>query len=89
MSVSNTYFSCFLADGIVDVLLFEVRHLCINLGILDAGVRGNGWHLRVGEGLRCLIHDGFLEAINKSLSKVKLQFLHIPGENFQGYWFKI
>ena len=37
----------FITDGLLDVLLFEVCHLSISLGVLNAHVWDDSWNLWV------------------------------------------
>ena len=66
----------FLTDGLVNVIILEVGHLCIRLGMIDTCVRDDCWHLWFGEGLRCLGHDSWLTAIAVGRPKIILQLLH-------------
>ena len=79
----------FLTDGLVNVLLLQVGHLCVSLGKLNTHARDHCWHPRVGEGIRCLGRDGWLADINVGCSNALLQLLHRPVELVQGYWSKI
>ena len=53
----------FLTDILINILLFELGHICIRLGTLSSRVRGGFWLLWVGEGFQCLSHYGWLIAI--------------------------
>ena len=70
----------FLTDGLVNILLFEVGHLCVSIGMLDDRVRDYGWHIRVGVGCQCLINYGWMADIALDRAKIPLQFLHHPGK---------
>ena len=53
----------FLMDGLVNTICFEVGHLYVYFGTLNACVRDDCWHIWIGEGRRCLGHDGWLTDI--------------------------
>ena len=53
----------FLANILVNTLIFEVGHLHIHFGTLDVRVRGDCCHLWVGGGIRGIGHYGWLIAI--------------------------
>ena len=79
----------FLTDGIIDVIIFEIGHLYVSLGMLDTRVWDYCWHIGVGGGLRCLDHDGWLAAIAVGCTKVLIQFINCTGELVRGYRSKI
>ena len=70
----------FLTDGLVNIIIFEVGRVYFRFGTLDARVRDGFWHLWIGEGSRCLGHDGLLTGITVGFPKVMLQILHFPDE---------
>ena len=74
----------FQTDSLVDTVLFEVDYIHARFGTFDARVRGDCWHLWVGEGSQYLIHDGCLKAITVGQPKVLLQIFHRPSKLFQG-----
>ena len=65
----------FMIDCLVGVLLFEVGHISVSIGIFDACVWYYFWHLQVRKVRQCLGHDGVLEAISVGRAKAPLQFL--------------
>ena len=71
-------------DILVDVILFEVGHLCVSFGTLDSRVWDDCWNLRFGEGCWCLGHDGWLIDIAVDLPKIPLQLLHCPRNLVRG-----
>ena len=85
----NIFLPQFLTDGIIDVLLFEVGHIYVSLGMIDTRVWDDYWHIGFREGLRCLDHDVWLAAIAVGRTKVPLQFIHCTGELVRGFWSKI
>ena len=70
----------FLIDGLVDVLVFEVGHICVPIGTIDACVRDDFWHIWVKEGLWCIGHDIWLTAIAVGHPNILFRIIHCPGE---------
>ena len=89
VSFIHIFLPQFLTDGLVNVLLFEVGHLCVCLGTLGACVRGYFWYLWFGGGCICLYYDGWLTAIAVGCPKILILLLLPPGELVRGFWIKI
>ena len=47
----------FLTDSLVNSIIFKVGHLHVRFWTLHDCVRGDCWHLWIGEGLQYLGHD--------------------------------
>ena len=74
--------------SLFNILLFEVCHICVCIGTLDARVRNDSWHIWVREGCRCLGHDGWLIDIAVDRPKIPLQLLHCPRNLVRCSWAK-
>ena len=61
--------------GLIYVLFFKVGHIYVSFGMLGVSIRPGGRHLRFGEVLRCLGHDGWLTAIELRHVQIPFQFL--------------
>ena len=79
----------FLADILINTLLFNVGHICVIIGTIGVHVWDGCWHLQVEEDCQCLVHDGWQTAITASCTKVMLQLFHLPVELFRFSWSKI
>ena len=74
----------FQVESIVDTIIFKVDHIHARSGTFYARVRGDCWHIWVGEGSQYLIHDDCLKATTVGQPKVLIQILHRPSKLFQG-----
>ena len=79
----------FMADGLANVLVFEVGHLCVSLGTFEDCVRGYCFHIWVEEGRRFLGHDGWMADIAVVCPKIPIQSLYCTEKLVQGYWTNI
>ena len=74
----------FLTHSLINTLIFEVGHIHVRFGTLNACVRDDCWHLWVREGSRYLGHDGWLIAIAVFHPKAPLHILHCPEKLVRG-----
>ena len=74
----------FLTDSPINILLSELRNLCVYPGTIIARVRDDYWHLWVGEGLQCLGHYVWLADIDVGHPKILLQLIQFTEELVRG-----
>ena len=74
-----------LMYSLVNVILLEIDHLCVRLGMLDTRVRDDCWYLWVGGGFWCLSHYFWLTSIAIGRPKILFQILHCTGKLIRGY----
>ena len=74
----------FLTNRLIDILIIEVGHMGVSIGMLGSSVYHNCQHIQVGEGRRCLGHNSGLTAIAVCCAKILFQLLHNPGNFFRG-----
>ena len=67
-------------DSLTNTFPFELSHIHVRFGILDACVRGDCFNIQFGEGSQCLGLDGWLTTITVGCPKVPLQIPHNPGK---------
>ena len=80
----NILLTQFLTDGLINIILFKVGHLCICLGTLGNRVRDDRWYLWVREGFQCLGNNIWLKYTAVGFPKIPLHILHHHGKLFQG-----
>ena len=83
------YIPQFLTDGLVNIIILDVGHFGVNLGMLGSSVCHKIRNLRVGEGRRCFGNDHRLAAIAVRCAEIPFRFLHCPVKLLQGYHSKI
>ena len=74
----------FLTDSLINILLFELGHICIHLGALSACFSDDFWHPWVGEAFRCIGHYGWLTDISVGHPNILRQLIRIPGKLVRG-----
>ena len=79
-SIIHIFLPQFLTDSLINIIIFELGRICVHLGTLDTRFRDYCWYLWVGEGFRCLVHDGWLKVIAVVRPNIPLQILHFPGK---------
>ena len=74
----------FLTNRLIDILIIEVGHMGVSIGMLGSSVYHNCQHIQVGEGRRCIGHDIWMKAIAVRCAQISFQFLHLPEKLVRG-----